>query len=328
MRVLVFGAGVIGCELAHLCYQAGNSVTLLARGAWADVLERRGLVIRHALQMRTTTDRVHVIRQLSPENRYDMIFVVMQQTQVPAVLPTLAANVSPRVVLVGNNMQASACEQEILDACPSKEVAFGCFMAAGHRESERVVSLHLNPKLICGPLDAKTKPLSDAMRERVASAIGAKSMQDEHSMDAYLKCHAVSVLPIVYLCFAHDYDLTKVSFGETREGLAATCEAYRMYRELGIALRPDGEDEALDNECKGLALPMFAVYKTFVGRLVASDHCSNAPGEMWALDEAFEQLRASAEGYTGSFEVWDKLRSAAVARFAEAHPGWKAPTGS
>lgn len=32
MKVLVYGAGVIGCYLTHVLCEAGNDVTLLTRG--------------------------------------------------------------------------------------------------------------------------------------------------------------------------------------------------------------------------------------------------------------------------------------------------------
>lgn len=41
MRILVFGAGVIGCNLARNLFRAGKDVTLLARGAWAEESEER-----------------------------------------------------------------------------------------------------------------------------------------------------------------------------------------------------------------------------------------------------------------------------------------------
>ncbi|MCM1124586.1 MAG: NAD-binding protein [Eubacterium sp.] len=43
MKLLVYGAGVIGCELAHVLKKGGNDVTLLARGERKDNLEKRGL---------------------------------------------------------------------------------------------------------------------------------------------------------------------------------------------------------------------------------------------------------------------------------------------
>lgn len=34
MKILVFGAGVLGCNLARDLFRAGKDVTLLARGSW------------------------------------------------------------------------------------------------------------------------------------------------------------------------------------------------------------------------------------------------------------------------------------------------------
>ena len=34
MRILVFGAGVLGCNIAADLFKAGMDVTLLARGQW------------------------------------------------------------------------------------------------------------------------------------------------------------------------------------------------------------------------------------------------------------------------------------------------------
>lgn len=41
--MLVYGAGVIGCYLAHVLCAAGNEVTLLGRVAWKDALEKTAL---------------------------------------------------------------------------------------------------------------------------------------------------------------------------------------------------------------------------------------------------------------------------------------------
>ena len=59
MRILVYGAGVLGCELAHVLLQnKKNDVTLLARGEWKERIDQKGLVIRQWAQRKTTVDRV------------------------------------------------------------------------------------------------------------------------------------------------------------------------------------------------------------------------------------------------------------------------------
>lgn len=41
MKILVFGAGVLGCNLARNFFRAGKDVTLLARGDWGEHPEKR-----------------------------------------------------------------------------------------------------------------------------------------------------------------------------------------------------------------------------------------------------------------------------------------------
>ena len=54
MRILVYGAGVLGCELAHVLMQnKKNVVTLLARGEWKEMIDQKGLIIRHWVQRKT-----------------------------------------------------------------------------------------------------------------------------------------------------------------------------------------------------------------------------------------------------------------------------------
>ena len=73
MRILVYGAGVLGCELAHVLLQnKKNDVTLLARGEWKERIDQKGLVIRQWAQRKTTVDRVRTIDVLAPEDFYDL----------------------------------------------------------------------------------------------------------------------------------------------------------------------------------------------------------------------------------------------------------------
>ena len=46
MKILVFGAGMLGCNLARNLFRAGKNVTLLARGRWAEEIQKNGLRIK------------------------------------------------------------------------------------------------------------------------------------------------------------------------------------------------------------------------------------------------------------------------------------------
>ena len=60
MKFLVFGAGVLGCNLANNLFRAGKDVTLLARGAWVEEIRSNGLRIKNSLSRRTAVSPVPV----------------------------------------------------------------------------------------------------------------------------------------------------------------------------------------------------------------------------------------------------------------------------
>ena len=105
MKILVYGAGVLGCNLARNLLRAGKDVTLLARGNWAAEIKQNGLRIKDKFSLRTSVSRIPVVTELAPDAMYDVIFVVLRYTQLDSVLDTLRANRTKNIVFVGNNVQ-------------------------------------------------------------------------------------------------------------------------------------------------------------------------------------------------------------------------------
>ena len=52
MKILVYGAGVLGCNLARNLLRAGKDVTLLARGNWAAEIKQNGQIGRASCRER------------------------------------------------------------------------------------------------------------------------------------------------------------------------------------------------------------------------------------------------------------------------------------
>ena len=285
MRILVYGAGVLGCELAHVLLQnKKNDVTLLARGEWKERIDQKGLVIRQWAQRKTTVDRVRTIDVLAPEDFYDLVFVVLQAGQLPDVLPVLKANRSPYFVFVGNDPHA----KQVLEAMqrPADKVAFGFQNTAGRRERDRVVSVHTGVGMTVG---GATAPLSGTFRIRLKTAFdGTKYKLTFYSdMDEWLKCHIAFILPVCYVCYACNGDLTRA----TKQQRAAILDA---------AYKPGTAGR------RKMDAMVLAMAKTPLGRLCASDHAMHAVKEMQYLDEAFEALRKQAGT---AMPMWEKLRN-------------------
>lgn len=91
MKILVFGAGVLGCNLARNFFRAGKDVTLLARGAWGESIQKNGLRIKDKFSPRMSVSRIPVVTELKAEGKYDVIFVVLRYTQLDAILDAVPA---------------------------------------------------------------------------------------------------------------------------------------------------------------------------------------------------------------------------------------------
>lgn len=307
MRILVYGAGVLGCELAHALIQnKKNVVTLLARGEWKEMIDQKGLTIRHWVQRKTTVDRVQTIDTLAPDDCYDLVFVVMQAGQLPQVLPILKENKSSYFVFVGNDPQA----KQVLEAMqrPADKVAFGFQNTAGRREHDRVVSVYASAGMTVG---GATAPLSGAFRTRLKTAFdGVKYRLSFYgAMDEWLKCHAAFILPICYVCYACNGDLRRATKQQRGAILDAAYEACEMLKAIGIPVNDADNTENFKPGTAGrrqMEAMLFVMAKTPLGRLCASDHAMHAVGEMHYLDDAFEAMRKQAGT---AMPMWEKLRS-------------------
>ena len=91
MKILVFGAGVLGCNLARNFFRAGKDVTLLARGAWGESIQKNGLRIKDKFSPRMSVSRIPVVTELKAEDKSDVIFVVLRYTQLDAILDAVSA---------------------------------------------------------------------------------------------------------------------------------------------------------------------------------------------------------------------------------------------
>ena len=306
MRILVYGAGVLGCELTHCLLQnKKNVVTLLARGEWKERIDQQGLTIRHWAQRKTTVDRVQTIDTLAPEDSYDLVFVAMQAGQLPEVLPILKENRSEYFVFVGND----PCAQQIIQAMqrPVDRIGFGFQNCAGRRENGQVISVHTGVGMTVG---GATAPLSGVFCQRLTAVFdGVKYKLTFYSdMDEWLKCHIAFILPICYVCYACNGDLTRATKEQRKAILDAAWEGCEMLKAAGVPVN-DAENtdyyRAGTPKRKKMEKMVWLMAKTPLGRLCASDHAMHAVEEMKYLDEAFEAIRKDT---STPMPAWDQLR--------------------
>lgn len=299
MKILVFGAGVLGCNLARNLFRAGKDVTLLARGSWAETIQKNGLRIRDKLSPRVSVTPVPVVTQLMPEAGYDVIFVVMRYTQLDSILDTLRASQAKNIVFVGNDVRADA----IAAALPEKNVLFAFASSAGHREPDRVASVDLK-KITIGQL--RGAPSNEQLIGKVFSGTKYK-VAYEPNMGDYLLCHAAFVLPVAFACYKADGDLKKLK-GDTAylsRLIDANIEGYRALRNAGHEILPKGDQNFEGAAYRKTCLRFFKLMcATSLGKICASDHAMNATDEMSALNR---DLKKFFDETGAQYPVWQSL---------------------
>lgn len=299
MKLLVFGAGVLGCNLARNLFRAGKDVTLLARGSWAEEIRRNGLRIKDKFSPRVSVSRIPVATELWPEDPYDVIFVALRYTQIDAILETLRASQAKHIVFVGNNVRAEA----VAEALPEKNVMFAFASSAGHRERDRVASVDLK-KITIGQL--RGMPSNEGLIGQIFDGTKYK-VAYEPNMGDYLLCHAAFVLPAAFACYKTDGDLKKLK-GNTaylNRLIDANIEGYRAIRSEGHTILPKEDTDFESAAYRRTCLRFFKLMcVTELGKICASDHAMNAVDEMSALDR---DLKRFFEENGAEYPVWKAL---------------------
>ena len=284
MRLLVYGAGVLGGNLASSLCRQGKDVTLLARGKWFETIRQNGLSI-HPYVGRKTCVKIPVISELRPNDRYDVIFVVVRYTQIGSVLPALTENVSRNIVFVGNNLKT----EEIISMLPDKRVLFAFAFSAGHRENDHIRSISLN-RITVGVLDRS--PSDEDFIKEAFSGTNFKVIR-QPNMGDWLLCHAASVLPIAFACYHADGDLRKIKNNKLylNRVMDATIEAYRVLEDNGHTILPESDRSYGTPGFRKKYLPFYRlICATKLGKLCTSDHAMNAIEEMSALNKDFKKI--------------------------------------
>ena len=303
MKILVYGAGVLGCNLARNLFRAGKDVTLLARGKWAEEIRKNGLRVKDKFSPRTSVSRIPVVTELKPEEIYDVIFVVLRYTQLDSALDTLRANQTKNIVFVGNNVRPRALAASL----PEKNVLFAFALSAGHREPDRVVSIDLK-KITIGQL-----PGAASNAGLIGEIFGGTKYKVvyEPNMEDYLLCHAAFVMPVVFACYKTDGNLKKLR-GDTaylNRVLDANIEGYRAIRNAGHAILPKADADFESEKYRKNCLHSFKLMcATSLGKLCASDHAMNAIDEMSALNR---DIKKFFDENGAAYPVWLALEAEA-----------------
>ena len=228
MKILIYGAGVIGSIYAARLHGPEHEISILARGERLDVLQRHGLMLRHAISREEMFLHVPVVTKLSSADTYDLVIVAVRLDQLATVIPDLAANWRvPNLLFMANN---AAGYGEWLAAVGADRLVVGFPGVAGIRRGPVVeymqAPLFLQRTTVGEPdgrITARLRSVAHLFRHadfRVSIC---------RNMDAWQKTHAAIVVPLaaglsavdaIGAVLARDTEVVRLMIQALREGFA------------------------------------------------------------------------------------------------------------
>lgn len=280
MRILIYGAGVIGSFYGALLAEAGFDVSVYARGRRLENLSQGGLQYRYKGKIMTAP--VKVLSGIEPNDCYDFIFLTVRENQLHTALKELRKNCSPRIVTMVNSLETYDKWETI---CGAGRI-IPAFPGAGGGFDGGVLDAALTPYLVqpttFGRTDGRERELSRVLRR---AKIPYQVVADMH---AWQLCHLAMVVPIADAYYqaadpenaGRDAALMRETAKRIRDNLNAVAE-----REIRLSPMKMQVFRLLPVPLVGFVLGF--VFRSRFGNRFMYQHSMKAPDEMRQLHEQF-----------------------------------------
>lgn len=284
MRLLIYGAGVIGCLYAALFSEAGYDTTIYARGRRLEYLIENGLLYIKSKQIMKAS--VNIIDKVEANDRYDFVFLPVREHQVHEALEDLSHNRSPNIVTMVNTLESYSNWENIC----GKGRLIPAFPGAGGSFDGDVLCAALTPGVIqptvFSEIDGrKTQRISALAGLFKHSKIPYQIVKDMH---AWQICHLAMVVPIADAYYQAD-DPKKA--GQERNVMLTTAKQLRRnfssLHKLGIPLSPPKMNIFRFLPVPVLKAGLSIVFQSRFGDMFMYQHSMKAPDEMRQLHIQF-----------------------------------------
>jgi len=295
MRILIYGAGNMGCLYAARLARSGQDVVMLARGDRHDALRDQGIILENGVSGERTTTAVAVIDRLDPDDAYDLVLVVLPKPALAEVLPILAANDrTPSVMFFGNNASGP---EPMISALGRERVLLGFPGAAAVPQDgaiRYVITSRREQPTTIGELDGGRSERIAAIASALEEAGFPASICA--NMDAWLKTHVAKILPTGgALFYAGGHAVQLATSGEAiRLMVRAIREGLEVLSANHIPITPSNH-----RVLRWLpeALIVFIMKRMFSGETMAIKvgHAEHARDEFQRLAQEFRALNAATQ---------------------------------
>ena len=235
MRVLIYGAGVIGCLYATLFSEAGFDTTIYARGRRLESFKQNGLLYFKNKKIKKA--KVNIIDKVDANDIYDFVFLTVKSNQVHTALEELKNNNSPNIVTMLNTLEKYNTWEEIC----GKGRIIPAFPGAGGSFEGNILKAALTPSIIQATTFGEINGGKSERLLQLASIFKRSYIpyKIEKDMHAWQLCHLAMIVPI-----ADAYYKASVpeKAGEDKELMEKTAISIKKnidsLHKLGVTLTP------------------------------------------------------------------------------------------
>ena len=201
MRILIYGAGVIGSLYAALFAEAGYDTNIYARGKRLEALRNNGL--QYKKNQEVIKAEIRILGELPNDDIYDFVLLTVRENQLYEALTELKNNKSNTIVTMINSLDSYNKWEDIV----GKGRILPAFPGAGGSiNDDGILDAALTPRLIqpttfaeiSGNKSERTKQFSEILRH---AHIPYQKVTDMH---LWQLCHLAMVVPIANAYYESD----------------------------------------------------------------------------------------------------------------------------
>ena len=201
MRILIYGAGVIGSLYAALFAEAGYDTSVYARGKRLEFLKKNGLLYKKKQNIKRA--ETTILEELSDNDVYNFVLLTVRENQLYEALAELKNNKSDTIVTMVNSLDSYKKWEDIV----GKGRILPAFPGAGGSiNDDGILDAALTPSVIqpttfaeiSGNKSERAKLFSKVLKH---AHIPYQEVKDMHMWQL---CHLAMVVPIADAYYESD----------------------------------------------------------------------------------------------------------------------------
>ena len=202
LKVLIFGAGVVGSVYGCYMAKSGNEVTLLTRPRYAEIINQEGVWLKNLITGIEENIKVKAVSEIREDVNFDFILLTVRSEQLPVAAKELAnivkSNKDTWVILFQNTLKGHEILVKEIDR---ERIAMG-FGAVGGVRKNNLISYYIakDEKTVIGELNGKKSKRIEQVKGLLESA--GFSTKVSSNIKGDVCTHTVLVLPmaLIHLC--------------------------------------------------------------------------------------------------------------------------------